>query len=64
MPKVPFSKIKPGSFFRVKGKALCQRRRDDHSSYQYVTGARTGSVEWPSPIALVTPVNASIVEEK
>jgi len=59
--KVPFSEIKPGEFFRIKGKTLYQRCRGIWA--QVVTGEDIGAIRSDIP-ATVTPVNASIVEEK
>ncbi|MBE3045960.1 hypothetical protein IMZ48_26160 [Candidatus Bathyarchaeota archaeon] len=64
MKKVPFNKIKPGAFFRIEGKALWQRRRDAFDSAQVVTGQEIGRARYPGTDALVTSVNATIVEEK
>ena len=69
MEKVPFSKIKKGEFFRVKGKALYQRGRGSCDDIrQYVTGPKTGqcrdSDKGLTSSTLVTPVNAKIVEEQ
>ena len=68
--KVPFSKIKPGAFFRIKGKTLYQRGKGDYGNIgQVVTGPKIGDTEEVSIAAFslntpVTPVNATIVEEK
>ncbi len=67
--RVPFSQIKPGGFFRIKGKTLYQRGRGNSSIGQIVTGPKTGigkffngdGFESNTP---VTPVNAKIVEEQ
>ncbi len=67
--KVRFSKIKPGSFFRIKGRTLYQRCKGvNDDAAQVVTGPKIGesySVGWGlTTSTLVTPVNAFIVEEK
>ncbi|MBE3045961.1 hypothetical protein IMZ48_26165 [Candidatus Bathyarchaeota archaeon] len=63
MKKVPFNKIKPGAFFRTKGKTLWQRREDIPDSAQVVSGSGVGNVKYFAT-GLVTPVNVTIVEEK
>lgn len=62
--KVPFSEITPGSFFRV-GRTLYQRREDCKDSSQIVGGPGViGRTDTHNTSDLVTPVNATIVEEK
>lgn len=68
MKKVPFSKIKPGGFFRMKGRTLYQRSRKIPHFAQVVSGPKTGSVKTFSGFkpgssagTPVTPVNARIV---
>ena len=68
---VPFSKIKVGGFFRMKGeKWLLQRGKTDVGAFgQAVTGRDVGKPVWfgyyddHDPNTQVIPVNAKIVEE-
>ncbi|MEN6534514.1 MAG: hypothetical protein ABFD89_12675 [Bryobacteraceae bacterium] len=67
MEKIPFSKIKPGTFFRMKGKTLYQRGRGSVGLSQIVSGPRTGQAQFFDDGEIyplntpVTPVNARIV---
>ncbi len=60
--KISFDQIKPGGFFRIKGRALYQKVSHRNAGQQ-VSGREIGYY-LPRPGPLVTPVNASIVEEK
>lgn len=68
--KVPFSKIKPGGFFRMKGRKALYQRGKAYSVTdlgQIVAGPKIGTCLDSSGgltrDTLVTPINARIVED-